>query len=339
MLLDTKKEKMKEILNHLFEYKTLGEKDAEAVLSEITGGKYSDAEIAAFITVFNMRTITIEELSGFRNALLKSAVPVDFSAYQTIDLCGTGGDGKDTFNISTLSAFVVAGSGSLVAKHGNYGASSGCGSSNVMEYLGYRFSNNEEKLKHELESCGITFLHAPLFNPAMKNVAPVRRALRLKTFFNMLGPMVNPSRPKNQIVGVFSMELARMYNYLYQRSDVNYTIVHTLDGYDEISLTGPFKLQSRLSEQILSRASLRLPQLQAAELAGSGDIPGTAAIFTAVLHGKGTDAQNSAVVANSAMAIRTIRPELSVEDAVETARQSLLGGQALKVFNRLIALQ
>jgi len=204
--------RMKEILNYLFEYKKLSAAEAEEILLEITKGKFSDAEIASFVTVFNMRTISIEELKGFRNALLKTRMAIDFSDFNTIDLCGTGGDGKDTFNISTLSAFVVAGAGCTVAKHGNYGASSGCGSSNVMEHLGYSFSNDYDKLRNELDSVGLTFLHAPLFNPAMKNVAHVRRALRLKTFFNMLGPMVNPSMPKNQIVGVFNLELARMYN-------------------------------------------------------------------------------------------------------------------------------
>ncbi len=330
---------MKEILNHLFEYKRLTEKEAEEILTEITGGKYSDAEIAAFITVFNMRSISIEELAGFRKALLKTCVPVDFSDFKTIDLCGTGGDGKDTFNISTLSSFVVAGAGATVAKHGNYGASSGCGSSNVMEHLGYKFSNNIDKLRNELGKCGITFLHAPLFNPAMKNVAPVRRALRLKTFFNMLGPMVNPSRPQNQIVGVFSLELARMYNYLYQQSDVNYCIVHSLDGYDEISLTGDFKIQTRDSERILSPENIGMPLLRPEQLAGSGDVPGTAEIFVNVLNGRGTPAQNAAVIVNSAMTLATYFQGKEIGQCIEEAQTSLLEGKALNVFNKLISLQ
>jgi anthranilate phosphoribosyltransferase len=330
---------MKEILNYLFEYKRLTEKEAEEVLTEITGGKYTDAEIAAFITVFNMRAISIEELAGFRNALLKSCMPVDLSEFNSIDLCGTGGDGKDTFNISTLSAFVVAGAGGTVTKHGNYGASSSCGSSNVMEYLGYKFSSNTDTLRNELDKCGITFLHAPLFNPAMKNVAPVRRALRLKTFFNMLGPMVNPSRPKNQIVGVFSLELARMYNYLYQKTNVNYCIVHSLDGYDEISLTGDFKVQTRSSEQILSPSNLGMLPLKPEDLAGSGDVTGTANIFINVLNGKGTAAQNAAVIANSGMALATYFPVKGIEQSLEDAKSSLLKGKALRVFNKLIELQ
>jgi anthranilate phosphoribosyltransferase len=330
---------MREILNYLFEYKRLTKQEAEDILTEITGGKLSDAEIAAFITVFNMRTISIDELEGFRNALLKTAIPIDFSGFNTIDLCGTGGDGKDTFNISTLSAFVVAAAGATVAKHGNYAASSGCGSSNVMEHLGYKSSNNHDRLRTELDRCGITFLHAPLFNPAMKNVAHVRRALRLKTFFNMLGPMVNPGRPQNQVVGVFSLELARMYNYLYQKSNVNYCIIHSLDGYDEISLTGDFKVLTNQSDRILSPSYLGMEVVKGADLEGSGDIPGTAAIFMNVLQGKGTIQQNSVVISNAAMALATYFPGKEIGDCLETAKSSLLGGEALKVFNKLISMQ
>lgn len=330
---------MREILNYLFEYKRLSIQEAEEILLEIAGGKHSDSEIAAFITVFNMRTISIDELAGFRNALLKSCIPIDLSGFNTIDLCGTGGDGKDTFNISTLSAFVVAGAGATVAKHGNYGASSGCGSSNVMEHLGYKFSNNHDRLRKELENCRIAFLHAPLFNPAMKNVAPVRRALRLKTFFNMLGPMVNPGRPQNQVVGVFSLELARMYNYLYQKSNVNFCIIHSLDGYDEISLTGDFKVLTNKSDQILSPSNFGMSIVKAEELAGTGDVAGTAAIFMNILNGKGTTAQNSVVIANAAMALATYFPGNGIEECLETAKSSLLGGKALKVFTKLISLQ
>ena len=330
---------MRDILNYLFEYKRLSIQEAEEILLEIAGGKHSDAEIASFITVFNMRTISIDELAGFRNALLKTSMTIDLSGFNTIDLCGTGGDGKDTFNISTLSAFVVAGAGATVAKHGNYAASSGCGSSNVMEHLGYKFSNDHDRLRNELDHCRITFLHAPLFNPAMKNVGPVRRALRLKTFFNMLGPMVNPGRPKNQVVGVFSLELARMYNYLYQKSNLNYCIIHSLDGYDEISLTGDFKVLTNKSDRILSPSNLGMPVVKPEELAGSGDVPGTASIFMNVLEGKGTTPQNSVVISNAAMALSTYFPEKGIVACLEAAESSLLGGKALKVFTKLISLQ
>ena len=330
---------MKELLSYLFEYKKLTIEEAEAVLLEIAEGKYSDAEIAAFITVFNMRTISIDELAGFRNALLKTCLSVDLSDFNTIDLCGTGGDGKDTFNISTLSAFVIAGAGASVAKHGNYAASSGCGSSNVMEYLGYKPSNNPDKLRKELDLCGITFLHAPLFNPGLKNVAPVRRALRLKTFFNMLGPLVNPGKPQNQIVGVFSLELARMYNYLYQKSNVNYCIIHSLDGYDEISLTGDFKALTNKSDRMYSPFELGMETFKPEELSGSGDVPGTATIFKNVISGKGTTAQNSVVLANSAMALATYFPGKGIEECIEMASVSLNEGKALQVLNQLISLQ
>jgi len=330
---------MKEILNYLFEYKRLTKQEAEDILTEITAGNLSDAEIASFITVFNMRTISIDELEGFRNALLKCSIPIDFSGFKTIDLCGTGGDGKDTFNISTLAAFVVAGAGATVTKHGNYAASSGCGSSNVMEYLGYKFSNNHDRLRNELDQCGITFLHAPLFNPAMKNVAPVRRALKLKTFFNMLGPMVNPGRPQNQIAGVFSLELARMYNYLYQKGNVNYSIIHSLDGYDEISLTGDFKVLTNKSDRILSPSSIGMEVVKPEELSGSGDVPGTAAIFMNVLQGNGTSPQNSVVITNAAFALATYFPGKGIEECIEAAKSSLLGGKALNVFTKLLSKQ
>lgn len=328
---------MKEILSYLFGYHQLSSSQAEEILMEIAEGKFTTSEIASFLTVFNMRNISIEELDGFRNALLKMCIPVDLSDFNTIDLCGTGGDGKDTFNISTLTAFVVAGAGYKVAKHGNYGASSSCGSSNVMEYLGYQFHNNEKDLQRELDKVGITFLHAPLFNPAMKHVAPVRKALGLKTFFNMLGPLVNPSQPKNQMVGVFNLELARMYQYLFQQSDKNYTIVHTLEGYDEISLTGPFKLIQNKKEQIIEPTTLGFKKVMATELASSGDIKGTANMFIEVLKGEAPQAKMEVVLCNAAFAIQTMDANLSFEDALEKAKESLLGGKALKVFKMLIA--
>lgn len=328
---------MKEILSYLFGYHQLSSSQAEEILMEIAEGKFTTSEIASFLTVFNMRNISIEELDGFRNALLKMCIPVDLSDFNTIDLCGTGGDGKDTFNISTLTAFVVAGAGYKVAKHGNYGASSSCGSSNVMEYLGYQFHNNEKDLQRELDKVGITFLHAPLFNPAMKHVAPVRKALGLKTFFNMLGPLVNPSQPKNQMVGVFNLELARMYQYLFQQSDKNYTIVHTLEGYDEISLTGPFKLIQNKKEQIIEPTTLGFKKVMATELASSGDVKGTANMFLEVLKGEAPQAKMEVVLCNAAFAIQTMDTCLSFEDALEKAKESLLGGKALKVFKMLIA--
>ena len=232
---------MKQIINRLINHESISAQEAKQVLVNISKGDYNQSQIASFLTVYMMRSITIEELQGFRDALLELCIPVDLENHDTIDLCGTGGDGKDTFNISTLASFVTAGAGVAVTKHGNYGVSSACGSSNVLEYLGVKFSNDIDFLKKTLDKAGICVLHAPLFHPAMKNVAPIRRELGVKTFFNMLGPMVNPAFPKNQMVGVFSLELLRMYSYLYQNSDKNYSIIHALDGYDEISLTGKAK--------------------------------------------------------------------------------------------------
>src|SRR5210317_34022 len=247
---------MKEILNRLINQETISKQEAKGVLVNISKGLYNPSQIASFLTVYMMRSISVEELDGFREALLELCLPVNLSDFNTVDLCGTGGDGKDTFNISTLASFVVAGAGSKVAKHGNYGVSSTCGSSNVLEHFGYKFSNDENKLKKELEQAGICFLHAPLFNPAMKHVAPDRKQLGLKTFFNILGPMINPSNPQNQLVGVFSLELARMYGYVYQTTDTRYSIIHNLDGYDEISLTAPFKIISKTKEAIVEPATL-----------------------------------------------------------------------------------
>lgn len=329
---------MKAILNYLFEHKTLSKTEAKEVLTNIAIGKYSHSEMAAFMSVYLMRSITVDELSGFRDALLELCIPVDLNGFDTIDLCGTGGDGKNTFNISTLTAFVVAGAGGKVAKHGNYGVSSSCGSSNVMEYLGHQFSYDPEKLKQEMETCGICFIHAPLFNPAMKNVAPVRRELKVKTFFNMLGPMVNPSFPKKQMVGVYSLELARLYNYLYQQTDKEYAIVHSLDGYDEVSLTSPFKVITNRMDAILSPENINMKTVRQEEIGGGNSIPEAAAIFVKILEGKGTDAQTQVVIANSAMALSCYYPEKSVDDCIEKATDSLKGLKALAVFRKFLNL-
>lgn len=218
---------MKDIINKLSLHNTLSKDEAKDVLLNISKGKYNNSHISSFLTIFMMRNITLEELQGFKEALLELCIKVDLSEYNAIDLCGTGGDNKDTFNISTLSAFVTAGANVNVSKHGNYGVSSSCGSSNVLEFLGIKFSNDKDFLKKSIEESGICILHAPLFHPAMKHVAPIRKELGLKTFFNILGPLVNPSFPANQIVGVFNLELARLYSYLFQKTNKNYAIIHS----------------------------------------------------------------------------------------------------------------
>ncbi len=327
---------MKEILNFLYEHKTLSKSEAKEILKNIAQGKYNHSQIASFISVYLMRSITVDELTGFRDALLDLCIPVSLDGMETIDVCGTGGDGKDTFNISTLSAFVIAGAGVKVSKHGNYGISSTCGSSNVIEQMGYRFSNDESKLQSEIEKAGICFLHAPLFNPAMKNVAPVRKDLGVKTFFNMLGPMVNPSRPSKQMIGVYSLELARIYTYLYQNTDKDFVIVHSLDGYDEISLTGDFKILTRDMEKIMQPDELGLQQYNPGELSGGVSVADAAKIFKSVLEGKGTQAQNEVVIANAGLGLKAYYPEKNILECVGLARESLESGKANSALNTLI---
>ncbi|TXK51914.1 anthranilate phosphoribosyltransferase [Pontibacter qinzhouensis] len=327
---------MKEILNHLFEHKALTKEQAREVLVNITAGMYNQNQISSFLTVYMMRSITVEELEGFRDALLELCHRVNLDAYNPIDLCGTGGDGKDTFNISTISSFVVAANGVAVAKHGNYGVSSTCGSSNVLEALGIKFTTNHGELERSIEKHNICFLHAPLFHPALKSVGSIRKDLGVKTFFNMLGPMVNPAFPKRQMVGVFSLELARMYGYLYQQSDVHYSIIHTLDGYDEVSLTSPFKLISDKSELLLDAETLGLPTLQHEQIKGGSDIAGSADIFLNVLKGQGTEAQTAVVAANAGIALQCAKPELSFRDAAAIAKETLVAGKAYSLFKNLI---
>ena len=325
---------MKIILNRLINHETLTKSEAKAVLVNISSGQYNPSQIASFLTVYMMRNITIEELSGFREALLELCIPVDFSGYNTIDLCGTGGDGKDTFNISTLASFVVAGTGIHVAKHGNYGVSSISGSSNVMETLGVKFSNEAAFLDKCMNEANIAILHAPLFHPAMKNVGPIRKELGVKTFFNMLGPMVNPSFPKNQLVGVFSLELARMYAYLYQNTNINYTILHALDGYDEISLTADAKMITKNSESIVNADDFELRKLYFEDIKGGETIEEAAQIFMNIISGKGTEAQQNVVCANAALAIVTVE-NLTVINAFAKAKESLQSGKALKKLQKL----
>jgi len=325
---------MKDIINKLILHKTLSKDEAKSILINISSGKFNNSLISSFLTVFMMRNITLEELQGFKEALLELCISIDLSDYNTIDLCGTGGDNKDTFNISTLSAFITAGAGVKVTKHGNYGVSSTCGSSNVLENLGIKFSNDNEFLKTCIEKSGICILHAPLFHPAMKHVAPIRRELGLKTFFNILGPLVNPSFPKNQIVGVFNLELARLYSYLFQKTKKNYSIIFSLDGYDEISLTGSTKIISRKQENIYSPKKLGFKTLTQKSICGGKTIGESAKIFMNVLSDNGTISQKNVVIANSGLAISTAL-EIPISEGIERAKESLISGKALESFNNL----
>jgi anthranilate phosphoribosyltransferase len=330
---------MKTILSKLIEQQYLTKAEASEVLVQIANNRYNASQMAAFLTVFMMRPISVEELSGFQEALLDLAVKVDLSEFNTIDLCGTGGDGKNTFNISTLTSFIVAGTGNKVAKHGNYGVSSVSGSSNMLEFLGYKFTNDETVLKRQMERANICFLHAPLFHPAMKAVGPVRKELGVKTFFNMLGPLVNPSRPQNQMVGVFNLEVARIYNYLLQKTATNYGIVYSLDGYDEIALTSGFKLFTKENEQLITPEELGLKRLNQSDIFGGNTVKEAADIFSSILNGEGTDAQNNAVLANAAFALKIIDNNKSFETAFEEAKDSLFGLKAKESLHKLVNFQ
>lgn len=330
---------MKEILNSLFAQRVLEREEARQVLLGITRGECNNSQVAAFLTVFLMRPVSVAELEGFRDALLELCLRIDFSGYDTIDLCGTGGDGRNTFNISTLSSFVVAAAGVKVAKHGNYGVSSVSGSSNVMEHLGYTFTNSASVLEKQLNEAGICFLHAPLFHPAMKTVAPIRKELGVKTFFNMLGPLVNPSFPRYQCTGVFNLELARLYKYLLQQSGRGFTVVHSMDGYDEVSLTSNTRVITNAREQVLEPAHFGFKGLPQDALYGGNTVESSAKIFVEILRSKGTEAQKNVVVANAALAINCAKPVKPLSECVAEAQEALVSGKALKVFEKLLSIQ
>jgi anthranilate phosphoribosyltransferase len=327
---------MKTILNNLFEHKTLTREQAKEVLVNIASERYNTSQVAAFMSVYLMRSITVHELSGFRDAMLDLCLKTQFDTNETIDIVGTGGDGKDTFNISTLSCFVTAGAGVKVTKHGNYGVSSISGSSNVLEAIGYKFTNDKNILQKQLDEAGICFMHAPLFHPAMKSVAPIRKELGVRTFFNMLGPIVNPCFPKYQLLGVYNLEMARLYNYLLQSTDSEYSIVHSFDGYDEVSLTSGFKLISKTKEQIMHPTELGFDKLKQEDLLGGATADLSAELFMNILNGNGTKSQNDVVCANSAIAIHCVHPDKSIEECISIAKESIESKKALNVYKKLI---
>jgi anthranilate phosphoribosyltransferase len=330
---------MKKILQYLFEHKTLSREQARDVLLNIGKSVYNEHEVTAFMTVYLMRSVTIEELQGFQDALLELCVKVDLNGFPVIDIVGTGGDGKNTFNISTLSCFIVAGTGQKVAKHGNYGASSISGASNVMEQLGYKFKNDQDRLKKEVDEANICFLHAPLFHPALKTVGPIRKNLGMRTFFNMLGPMVNPAFPPYQLIGVYNLEMARIYNYLLQLSDKAFTIIHGLDGYDEISLTNDTKVITNNGERIMTPEQLGKRMVNPTDIYGGNTVEEAAKIFTKILKGEGSWAQNAVVLANAAMALHCTGNFKTYDDAYGKAVESLESGKANEALKKLVALQ
>jgi anthranilate phosphoribosyltransferase len=330
---------MKKILSLLFEHKTLDRQTAKEVLVNIGRGVYNEHEVTAFMTVFLMRSIGLQELQGFQDALLELCLRMDFSEWETVDIVGTGGDGKSTFNISTLSCFIVAGAGVKVTKHGNYGASAISGSSNVIESLGYKFKNDNAALKRELDEANICFMHAPLFHPALKNVAPIRKNLGMRTFFNMLGPLVNPAFPTYSVIGVYNLEMARLYNYLFQQKERNFAIIHGLDGYDEISLTGDSKLITKQGEKVLSAIQLAGLEVKPEAISGGQSVEEAATIFKNIINGDGTPEQEAVVLANAAVALQVTGQYNSYEDAFAAAKESLKSGRAKACLEKLISLQ
>lgn len=329
---------MKELLKRLFNHEELSREEACQLLQDITAGRYNEIQIASLLTVFQMRGIKVEELIGFRNALLSTRIPVDLSAYRPIDIVGTGGDGKNTFNISTCACFIVAGAGYPVAKHGNYGATSISGASNVMECYGIRFTNEQDKLLRSMEKCGMVYMHAPLFNPAMKTVAPVRKAMEVRTLFNLLGPLVNPCLPAYQLLGVADLTQMRLYTNTLQRLGVGFAVVNNLDGYDEISLTDEFKVMTNRYETIYKPSELEFDIVRQEELFGGNTPQEAARIFDNVLHNCATKAQTECVLINASFAIQAMEPLKPIEECVAIARESLQSGKALRTLKKFIEL-
>lgn len=327
---------MKKILQYLFEGNKLTREEAKSALIEVGKGMHSEAEFASFLTVFSMRPIESQELAGFRDAMIELSIKIDLSAYNGMDIVGTGGDGKNTFNISTLSCFIVAGTGINITKHGNYASSSTSGSSNVLETIGYKFSNDENKLKNDLEKGNFCFMHAQLFHPAMKHIAPVRKAMKVPTFFNILGPMINPTQPKYQILGVNNSINFEHYKNVYETLNVEHAIIHSTDGYDEISLTADTRFANKNKDIILKPADFGAKTVLAEELFGGQTIDEAAKLFMTILLGKGTEAQNNVVAANAGVAINTVYPEKLLIECVDMAKESLLSGKALEKFKAVI---
>jgi len=326
---------MKDILSRLVKGERLSSEEAKNVMFKIGKGEVNNAQLAAFLTVFLMRDITVDEFSGFRESLIEMSLQTDLEEENCIDIVGTGGDGKNTFNISTASCFVVAGSGYKVTKHGNYASSSVSGSSNVLEYLGYKFTNDKDVLRKQLEEANLTFLHAPLFHPALKNVAPVRKELGLKTVFNMLGPVVNPSKPKHQLLGVFNEKAGKLYSELLKKANINHIVVYSVDGYDEISLTGDFEIITNGKIKTYSPEDIGFNKINPEEIWGGNSVKEAAGILTNVLTGNATDAQKNVVLVNSAFAIKTISGK-SFDESLDLAKDSLLSKKALNVFKKLV---
>ena len=330
---------MKNILTRIINNEVLTREETRDVLVGITQSEYPAEQITALLTALQMRGITVDELLGFRDGILQTGVPVHLTADRYIDVVGTGGDRKNTFNISTTACFVIAGAGYKVAKHGNFAATSVSGASNVIKNHGVMFTDDVSRLQRSMDECGIVYLHAQLFAKAMKFVAPIRRSLPFPTCFNLLGPLVNPSQPQCQMLGVATLDQMRLYNSVYQRLGIDYAIVTSVDGYDEISLTGPFKVQTRQMERVFQPADLGFSPAKPEELVGGATEQEAKEIFDAVLENRALPAQKNIVMANAAFAIHVLeRGQKPIEECIDIARQAIDSGNALRTFKKFVEL-
>lgn len=328
---------MQKVLNKLIKQETLSEDQAFQLLVGIAEDQYDPYEVTGIIVALQTRILTLEELAGFRSALLSLAEKPAIDGTNAIDLCGTGGDGKNTFNISTTTALVLAGMGYKVIKHGNYGVSSLCGSSNVLEALGYEFTKDEAVLNDSLAKHNICFLHAPLFHPAMKKVAPIRKALGIPTFFNIMGPLVNPVQPDFQLTGTFNLAIARMYSHLLNQHRKHYKVVYAMDGYDEISLTGDTRIFGKHIDQVVNASHINEEQISPDAIKGGDTTIASANIITSILKGKGTKSQNTVIAYNTAHALQLFHPEKEVAKLYTEVYDYLKSGEGILHFNQLIA--
>lgn len=331
---------MKQMIEELLSGKRLSRNEArELLIKLLSDGGAAPVQVAAILTIFRQRGVELDELCGFHDAMMSLATSADLGTREAVDLCGTGGDGKRSFNVSTVAAFVVAASGGKVIKHGNYAASSLCGSSNVLEALGIKLTADQDLLRRQLETTGVCFLHAPLFHPALKGIAPIRKKLGFRTVFNLLGPLANPARPLRQLCGVSSVEIARLYLYFAQREERSMMIVHSLDGFDEVSLTAEFLALSPTASKTMQPEEFGLPRLNEQDLSGADNAAEGAKICRAILFNEATPAQRAVVEINSAFALRELRRERSLSDCLAAAREAIESGRARQTFERLLATQ
>lgn len=329
---------MKKYLLQLIEGNTLTQEDTNEIMLNIVEEKYNVQQIAALLMALQTRGVTVDELLGFRQGLLETGKYMDFTEYDTLDIVGTGGDGKNSFNISTCSAFVIAGAGYKVTKHGNGGSSSVSGASNVLQGHGVKFTDDINQLKRSLDEAGICYFHAPLFAYGMKFVGPTRKALGVPTCFNLLGPLVNPCHPKNSLHGTANQAQLRLYTNLHQRIGDNFGVITSYDGYDEISLTSGFKICTNDFEKVLTPVDLGLKYIKQNEIYGGETAEEAQKIFDAVLEGTATEAQKNVIIANSACGISVMDKNLSMADSVAMARESLESGKALQTFKKFVEL-